>query len=95
MKIEEDKVTRTGKGHFVTSADSDYFIGYCACSQLPCLSCVAAQRKLECAEELRGALLTVYYQHHQSWPQSAFIDDIIDAFNKRSANASSTKEEPT
>lgn len=80
-------------GHFVTTADSDYFVGYCACNQLPCLSCVAAQERLERAEERRGALLTVYYQHHRSWPQSAFIDNIIDVFDKCAANASSTNEE--
>jgi hypothetical protein len=74
----------------VTSADSDYFIGYCECSQLPCLSCVAAQRKLERAEELRGSLCTVYYQHHQAWPQSAFITAVIDTFDKHAAS-----KEPT
>lgn len=72
-------------GHLVTSADSDYFIGYCECSQLPCLSCVAAQRSIERAEALRGALITAYYKHHQAWPQSAFIDDLIIAFETQSA----------
>jgi hypothetical protein len=67
-------------GHVVTSSDSDYFVGYCECSQLPCLSCVAAQQKIERAEKLRGELVKIYRQHHQDWPQSAFIDAIIDAF---------------
>jgi hypothetical protein len=69
-------------GHVVTSSDSDYFVGYCECNQRPCVSCVAAQRKIERAEELRGELLTIYHQHHQSWPQSVFIDAIIDAFKR-------------
>ena len=83
-------------GHFVTSDDSDYFIGYCACNQLPCLSCVAAQRKYERADELRCSLLTVYHRHHQTWPQSLFIDEIIDAFNKHTAKhaAPSSAKEP-
>lgn len=67
-------------GHVVTSADSDYFIGYCECSQLPCLSCIAAQKKLERDEKLRGVLVTIYRKHHQDWPQSSFIDALIDTF---------------
>jgi hypothetical protein len=77
-------------GHFVTSHDSDYFIGYCECNQLPCLSCVAAQQKIERAEKLRSVLVTIYYQHHKSWPQGVFIDAIIDAF--KCAESSSTED---
>jgi len=64
-------------GHLVTSADSDYFIGYCECNQLPCLSCVAAQQRLEADEKLRCALIGAYHRHHGTWPQAAFITALV------------------
>jgi hypothetical protein len=51
------------------------------------LSCVASQEKLERAEALRCALLTIYHQHHKTWPQGAFIDAIIKTFGKHAAKA--------
>jgi len=74
--------------HFVTPEDSDYFVGYCACNQLPCLSCVAAQQRFDAAEKLRGELCRIYYAHHKQWPQSAFIDAILSATYPR------TEEQP-
>lgn len=67
-------------GHYVTSETSDYFVGYCDipnCTERPCLSCVAAQKRFERAERLRGKLITAYHRHHGTWPQRAFIDDIV------------------
>lgn len=72
-------------GHHVTSETSDYFVGYCdlpGCTQRPCLSCVAAQKRIESDERLRGALVTTYHRHHHTWPQSAFINDIVAAIKK-------------
>jgi hypothetical protein len=66
-------------GHFVTSDDSDYFVGYCPCSQLPCVSCVEAQQRIESKEKVRCKLLSIYYAHHQAWPTSTFIDAILEA----------------
>jgi hypothetical protein len=66
----------------VTSDDSDYFVGYCdlpGCTRAPCLSCVRAQKRLESDERLRGNLVSTYRRHHGTWPQSAYIDDIIVA----------------
>lgn len=74
-------------GHFVTSDDSDYFIGYCACSQLPCVSCVASQQRIESEEKVRCTLLSIYYAHHKAWPQSAFIDAILKAFKPSSTES--------
>lgn len=71
-------------GHFITSDDSDYFIGYCACNQLPCVSCVAAQQRIEREEKVRSKLVSLYYKHHHAWPQSAFIDAILTAFKPSS-----------
>jgi hypothetical protein len=72
--------------HFVTSADSDYFIGECPhdCypDKLPCISCVEAQRQFEHAERLRVALVGAYFKHHQQWPQSSYIDDVVATFNE-------------
>lgn len=36
-----------------------------------------AQRRLYAEEKRRGELVRVYYQHHGTWPQSTFIDDIL------------------
>ena len=72
-------------GHHVTSETSDYFVGYCGlpgCTQRPCLSCVAAQEKLERAERLRGKIVTLYHSHNKYWPQSRFIDDVIATLEK-------------
>jgi hypothetical protein len=72
-------------GHYVTSETSDYFVGYCdvpGCTERPCLSCVRAQERYERAEQLRCKLLSIYQHHHSAWPQRAFIDDIIAAFEK-------------
>jgi hypothetical protein len=72
-------------GHYVTTETSDYFVGYCdvpGCPERPCLSCVAAQERYKHAEELRCALVTAYHRHHGTWPQSAFIDDLLTEYNK-------------
>jgi hypothetical protein len=76
-------------GHHVTSETSDYFVGYCdipGCTERPCLSCVAAQKQIERAAKLRGELIKAYHRHHGAWPQRAFIDDIITAFEKHQAS---------
>jgi len=71
-------------GHFVTSDDSDYFIGDCKCHQLPCVSCVTAQQRHERKEKARCKLLSIYYAHHQAWPQAVFIDAVLKAFEPSS-----------
>lgn len=71
-------------GHHVTSETSDYFVGYCdlpGCTEAPCLSCVRAQEQYERDSKLRGGLIKAYYQHHGKWPQSAFIDALVEAIN--------------
>lgn len=67
-------------GHWVTKATSDYFEGYCdipECTERPCLSCVAAQRKQEADEQQRRELIGIYRRYHDSWPKSVFLDEVI------------------
>jgi hypothetical protein len=87
---DEEEQGEEVMGHHVTSETSDYFVGYCdlpGCTQRPCLSCVAAQEKLERAEHLRGKLVTAYHRHNQYWPQSRFIDAVVAVLEQHHEHA--------